>query len=81
MILEAAEVQQLFEEVTATEGSEIKVDLQQCQVVSPSGKHFAFQLAESARHKLLNGLDAIGLTLSHEQAIADYEAGLPGWRT
>ncbi|MBO2606099.1 3-isopropylmalate dehydratase small subunit [Shewanella algae] len=80
VILEAAEVQQLFEEVTATEGSEIKVDLQQCLVVSPSGKRFVFQLAESARHKLLNGLDAIGLTLSHEQAIADYEAGLPGWR-
>ncbi|TVK91663.1 3-isopropylmalate dehydratase small subunit [Shewanella algae] len=80
VILEAAEVQQLFDEVTATEGSEIKVDLQQCLVVSPSGKRFAFQLAESARHKLLNGLDAISLTLSHEQAIADYEAGLPGWR-
>jgi 3-isopropylmalate/(R)-2-methylmalate dehydratase small subunit len=40
---------------------------------------FDFAMVESARHKLLNGLDAIGLTLSFEQQISDYEAHIPAW--
>ncbi|QBF83242.1 3-isopropylmalate dehydratase small subunit [Shewanella maritima] len=77
--LDAAQVQQLIDEVEATEGGEITVDLQALTVTSPSGESFAFTIAESARHKLLNGLDAIGLTLSFEQPIADYETEIPSW--
>jgi 3-isopropylmalate/(R)-2-methylmalate dehydratase small subunit len=32
------------------------------------------------RHRLLNGLDDIGLTLQHEDAIAAYEATRPSWK-
>ena len=77
--LAAEQVQQLMDEVAAKEGAEITVDLQALQVTSPSGAVFGFTLAESARHKLLNGLDAIGLTLSFEQSITDYEAKIPAW--
>ena len=77
--LSAEQVQQLMDEVAAKEGAEITVDLQALQVTSPSGAVFGFTLAESARHKLLNGLDAIGLTLSFEQSITDYEAKIPAW--
>lgn len=78
--LAAAEVQQLMTEVADNEGAEITVDLRGLNVISPSGAEFVFEIAGSARHNLLNGLDAIGLTLSHTDAISAYEAELPAWR-
>ncbi|ABZ75016.1 3-isopropylmalate dehydratase, small subunit [Shewanella halifaxensis HAW-EB4] len=75
-----AEVKQLMAEVEAKEGAEIDVDLQALTVTSPSGALFHFEIAQSARHNLLNGLDAIGLTLSHVDTIANYEANIPSWR-
>ncbi|MEJ6521158.1 3-isopropylmalate dehydratase small subunit [Shewanella bicestrii] len=78
--LSANEVRQLMDEVASEEGAQITVDLTTCKVTSPSGAEFSFTLAESARHKLLNGLDAIGLTLSHGTQIGEYEANIPSWR-
>lgn len=78
--LSANEVRQLMDEVASEEGAQITVDLTTCQVTAPSGAQFSFSLAESARHKLLNGLDAIGLTLSHGTQISEYESQIPSWR-
>ncbi|MGL4641399.1 MAG: 3-isopropylmalate dehydratase small subunit [Shewanella sp.] len=78
--LSADEVRQLMDEVASEEGAQITVDLTTCQVKAPSGAQFSFSLAESARHKLLNGLDAIGLTLSHGAQISEYESQIPSWR-
>lgn len=78
--LSANEVRQLMDEVASEEGAQITVDLTTCKVTSPSGAEFSFTLAESARHKLLNGLDAIGLTLSHGMQISEYESQIPSWR-
>lgn len=78
--LSADEVRQLMDEVASEEGAQITVDLTTCQVTAPSGAQFSFSLAESARHKLLNGLDAIGLTLSHGAQISEYESQIPSWR-
>ena len=75
-----AQVRQLMDEVAAEEGAQITVDLTSCKVISPSGAEFSFTLAESARHKLLNGLDAIGLTFSHAAQIERYETQIEGWR-
>lgn len=77
--LPTEQVQQLIDEVAAKEGAQITVDLQALTVTSPTGTVFGFTLVESARHKLLNGLDAIGLTLSFAQQINDYEANIPQW--
>jgi 3-isopropylmalate/(R)-2-methylmalate dehydratase small subunit len=77
--LTSAQVQQLMDEVAANEGAKITVDLQALTVTSPSGSVFDFTIVEAARHKLLNGLDAIGLTLSFEQQISDYETHIPAW--
>ncbi|MGL5047293.1 MAG: 3-isopropylmalate dehydratase small subunit [Shewanella sp.] len=75
-----AEVRQLMNEVAGQEGAQITVDLTSCKVTAPSGAEFSFTLAESARHMLLNGLDAIGLTLSHAAQISQYETQIQGWR-
>ncbi|MBL4814553.1 3-isopropylmalate dehydratase small subunit [Shewanella sp.] len=74
------EVQQLMDEVEAQEGAEISVDLEALTVTSPSGATFSFEIETSARHNLLNGLDAIGLTLGYVDQIAAYEAKLPSWK-
>ncbi|WP_417344740.1 3-isopropylmalate dehydratase small subunit [Ferrimonas sp.] len=57
----------------------VAIDLEKCRV--SCGEHsFGFEIDADARHNLLNGLDAIGLTLAHDDAIADHEAQLPAWR-
>ena len=78
--LTEVEVQQLMDEVEALEGAEITVDLEALTVTSPSGATFSFEIEISARHNLLNGLDAIGLTLGYVDQIAAYEAKLPSWK-
>ena len=41
--------------------------------VTVGDKVYHFELDEFRRHCLLNGLDNIGLTLQHEDAISEYE--------
>ncbi|MCL1039655.1 3-isopropylmalate dehydratase small subunit [Shewanella corallii] len=74
------QVQLIMDEVMAAEGAAVTVDLESQIVTSPSGSQFVFEIAPSARHKLLNGLDAVGLTLEHSDAIAGYETQVPAWR-
>jgi 3-isopropylmalate/(R)-2-methylmalate dehydratase small subunit len=68
-----AEVKRLMEEVDLDTGSELTVDLDERMITAPSGRRVPFTFDESTRHRLLHGLDDIGLTLQHEDAIAAYE--------
>ena len=52
----------------------ISIDLEAQTVTTPFQDRFAFQLDPFRKHCLLNGLDEIGLTLEHADAIAAYEA-------
>jgi 3-isopropylmalate/(R)-2-methylmalate dehydratase small subunit len=79
VVLTHAQVQQLMDEVQGEVGAQVSVDLQSLRVISPSGVEFPFSLVGSARQKLLNGLDAIGETLTYEGAISTYEANIPVW--
>jgi 3-isopropylmalate/(R)-2-methylmalate dehydratase small subunit len=56
---------------------ELTVDLGKLTVTDNQGFATTFQIEESTRHRLLNGLDDIGLTLQHESEIAAYEAKCP----
>lgn len=67
-------VDKLFKDVDAKEGYALTVDLQTQQIVTPANELIPFEVDEFRRHCLLNGLDDIGLTLVHGQAIKDYEA-------
>ena len=53
----------------------VSVDLEAQTVTSPSGKVFAFEIDPSRKTKMLNGLDAIGETLSAAADIDAWEAG------
>jgi 3-isopropylmalate/(R)-2-methylmalate dehydratase small subunit len=51
----------------------LTVDLRRQVVVRPSGEAIAFEIDDTRRHALLEGLDEIGQTLGHAEAIDDYE--------
>ena len=57
-----------------TPGYQLTVDLEKCQVKDDQGLSASFNVDESIRHRLLEGLDDIGITLLHEADIAAYEA-------
>ncbi|MCV2402914.1 3-isopropylmalate dehydratase small subunit [Marinomonas sp. C2222] len=73
IVLAAEEVDQLFVEVTAQEGAQITIDLENQKVTSPTGAEFSFEVDSFRKHCLLNGLDDIGLTLQQEDSIRSYE--------
>ncbi|HQQ74908.1 MAG TPA: 3-isopropylmalate dehydratase small subunit [Pseudomonadales bacterium] len=66
-------VEQLFQEMFATEGYQLTVDLPSQQVLTPSGQRFDFSVDAFRKHCLLNGLDDIGLTLQDAGAIRSFE--------
>lgn len=76
--LKEEEVEALFQLVAANPGIEIEVDLEASQVRA-GALTFGFEIDEFRRYCLLNGLDAIGLTLQHEAAISAFEAKQPSW--
>jgi 3-isopropylmalate dehydratase/3-isopropylmalate/(R)-2-methylmalate dehydratase small subunit len=72
VVLKADEVQALMEE--AKGGNHlVGVDLEAQTVISPSGKTFRFEIDPVKKHKMLNGLDAIGETLQAAKSIDVFE--------
>jgi 3-isopropylmalate/(R)-2-methylmalate dehydratase small subunit len=59
---------------------EVTVDVENRRLIVPEmGIDVEFPLDDFTRFRLLEGLDDIGLTLRHEDAIAAYEANRPPW--
>ena len=52
----------------------LTIDLEQCKITDDGGFSADFPMEDFVRHRLLEGLDDIGLTLQHEAEIAAYEA-------
>lgn len=57
-----------------TGGAQVTVDLERQEVVFPDGGRMTFAIEPMRRTAMLEGLDEIGLTLKHADAIADYQA-------
>ena len=76
--LKPEEVDALFKLVEANEGQTITVDLEN-QQVRAAELCFDFAIDEFRRYCIMNGLDNIGLTLQHGDAIDAYEAKQPAW--
>jgi 3-isopropylmalate/(R)-2-methylmalate dehydratase small subunit len=52
---------------------EARIDLD-AQTVTAGGQTFSFEIDGETKHRLLNGLDDIGVTLQQDDALAAYEA-------
>jgi 3-isopropylmalate/(R)-2-methylmalate dehydratase small subunit len=73
-------VARLFAALAADPDAEVAVDVAAREVTIPSaGLAEPFELADYAQWRLLEGLDDIGLTLRHEEAITAFEATRPAW--
>jgi 3-isopropylmalate/(R)-2-methylmalate dehydratase small subunit len=78
--LPAETVDRLMQAVTADPTIEVTVDLDTRTVAAPgAGVEASFEIDDFTRYRLMNGLDDIGLTLQHDDAIAAFEAGRPGY--
>ncbi len=73
IVLDAATVDRLFAECAANEGYRLHVDLERQTVTTPSGEVLRFEVDAGRKHRLLNGLDDIGLTLLQADKIRAYE--------
>ena len=71
--LPAAEIEALFQQVNATSGYRLLVDLPAQLVHRPDGQAISFSIDPFRKECLLNGWDDIGLTLRHADKIQAFE--------
>jgi 3-isopropylmalate/(R)-2-methylmalate dehydratase small subunit len=74
IVLGAAQVDQLFNEVAAFPGYTLSIDLERQVIVLPQAEEWGFEVQPFRKFCLLNGLDDIGLTLRHAEKIRAFEA-------
>lgn len=74
IVLSADDVDTLFKETEASEGYKLNIDLSEQSITSQSGNLYKFEVDAFRKHCLLNGLDDIGLTMQHQDAIKAFEA-------
>ena len=72
--LKAAEVDELFNAVSANVGYKLDVDLEDQRVLTPSGKIMRFEVDAFRKQCLLQGLDEISLTLQHADEVRAFES-------
>ncbi len=71
--LDEAHIDDLFARAAAHPAYRLTVDLENCTVTDDYGLERTFEVDESRRYILLNGLDDISMTLQHEEKILAYE--------
>jgi len=74
VVLEADEMNELFAAAEAERGLTARVDLVEQRVGLADGREYRFDIDALRRKNMLEGLDDIGLTLQHADAIRSYEA-------
>ena len=73
IVLPANEVEALFQQVEATLGYKLVVDLPAQAVIRRDGYGIPFQIDAFRKECLLNGWDDVGLTLRHAAKIREFE--------
>ena len=73
IVLPANEIEALFQQVEATPGYKLVVDLSAQAVIRPDGYGISFQIDNFRKECMLNGWDDIGLTLRHAEKIREFE--------
>jgi len=74
IVLSEEQVRNLMRRAQEDAGYKLTVDLERLIITDENGFSTAFEVSDFQRHCLLEGLDDIGLTLRHEDAIKAYEA-------
>jgi 3-isopropylmalate/(R)-2-methylmalate dehydratase small subunit len=78
--LPEATVTAIWEAIEADPATEIVVDMERRLVELPAAGIVAeFPIDEQTQRRFLEGLDDIGITLTHAEQIADFETHRPAW--
>lgn len=82
VVLPLNDVEAIWAAIEADPHTVITVDMERLLVEVPSiGLKSSFPMEPQNQHRFLNGLDDIGITLSHAEAITDFESRRPRWLT
>jgi 3-isopropylmalate/(R)-2-methylmalate dehydratase small subunit len=80
VVLGEAAVTRIWEAVEADPATSIIVDMERLVVEVPAiGLVESFPMDPATKERFLEGLDDIGITLTHADAITTYEASRPDW--
>ncbi|NEA35284.1 3-isopropylmalate dehydratase small subunit [Streptomyces sp. SID13031] len=78
-LVEQDVVDRLWAAVEQDPGTKVTVDLEN-KTISAGDVSAPFEIDDYTRYRLLNGLDDVGITLSHEADITTYEATRPAFK-
>jgi 3-isopropylmalate/(R)-2-methylmalate dehydratase small subunit len=80
VVLPLSSVEKLWDLVETNPATEITVDMERLLVEVPSaGFSESFPMDAPTQHRFLNGLDDIGITLTHADKISEFEKSRPAW--
>ena len=80
VVVPEAIVQQIWAAIEADPAIEITIDVERRSVEVPSaGIVTTFPMDGQTQHRFLNGLDDVGITMTHADAIKDFESTRPAW--
>jgi len=80
VIVPEATVEAIWAAIEVDADTQIVVDMEQLTLEVPSaGVDESFPIDPQTQHRFLNGLDDVGITLTHTDAIDTYESNRPAW--
>ena len=80
VVVDESIVQQIWAAIEADPAIEITIDVERRSVEVPSaGIVASFPMDGQTQHRFLNGLDDVGITMTHADAIDDFESTRPAW--
>ncbi|HQV57927.1 MAG TPA: 3-isopropylmalate dehydratase small subunit, partial [Ilumatobacteraceae bacterium] len=80
VVVDESVVIALWAAIEADPTTEITVDVERLTVEAPAaGIVASFPMDANVQHRFLNGLDDIGITLTHAAAIDTFESSRPTW--
>jgi len=75
-----AQVEAIWSAIEADPSTAVVVDMERRLVEVPAASvSVEFPMDDPTRHRFLEGLDDIGLTLTHAEAIDQFESSRPAW--
>ena len=80
VVLSNEAVTRLWDAIEADENVEITIDMERLLVEVPAiGFVESFPMESQNQYRFLNGLDDVGITLTHADEISAYESRRPAW--
>ena len=80
VVVPESTVEAIWAAIEADAETQIVVDMERLKVEVPAaGVDESFPMDPQTQHRFLNGLDDVGITLTHADAIDEYESKRPAW--